>query len=69
MIVVPRDTPVTFPTAFTVAIPGLVLVQVPPGVPSLREIVERLHKLVRPLIGAGCVFTVTVVVEVQLPIV
>ena len=36
-----------------VAIPGLLLVHDPPGVASLSNVVEPIHKVDKPVIGAG----------------
>src|SRR4051812_22006419 len=63
------DMPVTLPAASTVATSGLALVHVPPMVASDSVTVERLQNDNVPAIGAGCVFTVTMVTTPQLPIV
>ena len=60
--VVPAPVPVTVPSVPTVAIVTSLLVQPPPAVASVSDVVKVLHMVVVPDTGAGCVFTVTVVV-------
>ena len=65
----PADTPVTFPTASTLATPGLTLLHVPPPVASVNVVADRLQKLATPVIPAGCTFTVTIIEDAHVPIV
>ncbi len=66
----PELTPVTIPDVPTVAIPVAVLLQVPPVVTSLNEVVPVPHMVAVPLIEAGVVgngLTVTTTVAAALP--
>ncbi len=66
----PELTPVTIPDVPTVATPVAVLLQVPPVVASLNEVVPVPHMVAVPLIDAGVVgngFTVTTTVAAALP--
>lgn len=66
MVVVPATTPVTIPVvAPTVAIPVLLLVQLPPGVASVRVVVEPAQVIGIPAIATGLGFMVTVLVPVE----
>lgn len=63
---VPPDTPVTTPVAgLTVAIIVLALLQVPPGVGSLKVVVNPAQTTGMPVIGRGVGLTVTVVIALQ----
>ena len=66
---VPTVTPLTIPVLPTVATAVLELVQTPPPVASVNGDVVPWQIVVDPPIAAGWVFTVTVVVDTQLPIV
>ena len=58
--------PVTMPEVPTVAIPGALLLHVPPGVPSVRSVVWPTHADAEPVIAAAVAeFTVTGVVAMQ----
>jgi hypothetical protein len=59
MVVLPADTPVTIPVLLTVAIAVLLLLQTPPGAPSVNVIVEATHTLVAPVIVPGTGNTLT----------
>jgi hypothetical protein len=70
IVVVPAPTPVTIPEEVpTVAVPGRLLVQVPPVVASLRIVVVPGHALSVPVIAAGnglmMIVSVPVIVLVQ----
>ena len=57
----PAEVPaVTMPTASTVAMAGVELAQVPPGVALLSGMEPSMHRLVPPVMAAGSGFTVTV---------
>ena len=59
MLTEPEATPVTMPDVeATVAIAVLLLLHVPPVVPSLSATVDPTHTLVVPAIADGGVFTV-----------
>ena len=61
MVVVPADTPVTTPDAEpTVAMAGVLLLQVPPVVTSVRGVVNPTQTEWEPAIAAGAGFTVMV---------
>jgi hypothetical protein len=64
-LVLPVTMPVTTPEEFTVAMPVLPLLHVPPVVVSPKEIVPPWHALATPVIDAGTGLTVTAVVLVQ----
>jgi hypothetical protein len=65
---VPGATPATMPDEEpTVAIPGLALVHVPPGAPSVSVVVAPVQTVSVPPIGVGARFTVTVAVTEQPP--
>jgi hypothetical protein len=56
---VPAATPLTVPDPEpTVACAVLLLLQVPPAVPSLKVVVKPTHTLVVPVIAAGTGLTV-----------
>jgi hypothetical protein len=60
MVVVPALPPaVTRPAELIVAIAGVLLLHVPPGVPLLRVLVPLTHALSVPVIASGEGFTVT----------
>jgi len=59
IVTVPAETPVTVPAPFTVATPGALLVQVPPIVASLSDVVAPVHTVDEPVITFGVEFTVT----------
>lgn len=66
MVAIPAVTPVTIPVDDpTVAIPGALLVHVPPVTPSLSVVARPMHTCVTPVIAVGTVFTVTVAVALQ----
>ena len=66
MIDVPPLKPVTSPVPeFTVAIEVLVLLQTPPGVAELSDVVFPAHIIPVPVITAGVVLTVTILVALQ----
>lgn len=71
MVVLPCATPVTTPVAgSTVAIPGAVLVQVPPAFPlELKLMVDKTHTDDKPLIvpASGSELTVTTIPAVDEP--
>src|ERR1043165_5803061 len=58
MITVPGVKPATRPVPLMVAIAGLLLLHVPPGVGQLNGVVKYWHTPVGPTIGAGTGFTV-----------
>ena len=59
---VPTRKPLTVPSVPTVAMVVAVLLHVPPPVASVSAVVDPWHTVGFPVITAGCVFTVTVVV-------
>jgi hypothetical protein len=62
MVDVPAETPLTavvVPVAEPKVTVALLLVQVPPGVPSVRVMDEPWQTVVAPLIAKGAAFTVT----------
>ena len=61
----PTDTPVTTPEPLTVAIPGLLVFQLPPGVISVNAVEAPTHTPVAPTIAAGLGLTVTTAVARQ----
>ena len=63
ILALPALTPVTVPRKFTVAIPVLLLLQVP--LPLLRAVVAAWHKSAVPVMAAGNAVTVTTVVLKQ----
>ena len=65
----PAVTPLTIPVLFTVAMPGLKLLHMPPVETSPSEIVEPVHTAVGPVIAAtdGTVCTFTTCVTVAVP--
>ena len=65
----PDEIPVTTPVPLTVAMPPLTLVHAPPIVASVRFVDDKSHSVNVPVIAAGSMFTVTVAVEAQLPMV
>ena len=66
MVVVPPDTPVTIPVPVpTVAIVVVLLVHLPPAVPSASVVDCPTHMLVIPVIGSGLAFTVITVLVIQ----
>ncbi len=54
--------PVTIPDALTLALPGTVLLQVPPGVGLLSAVCDPAQTLLAPVIGAGLALTVAITV-------
>ena len=73
MITLPDDTPVTTPLLFTVALPVLLLVQVPPAVPvDVNVIVEPTQTEEAPLMVPAFAELVTandlVAVDVPQPV-
>lgn len=65
MVTVPVAMPVTVPTPVTEAVSGAELLHKPPGVASLRDIVEPTHTVEGPAIAAGAGPTVMVMVLVH----
>jgi hypothetical protein len=65
MVAVPAPPPVTTPVLLTVAIPGALLLQLPPGVASASVVVVPTQIPRLPVIKAGDMFTVTVAVLIQ----
>ena len=61
----PDAIPVTTPVVPIVASVPSLLLQVPPAVASLSEVVKPTHTLAVPLIEPGSAFTVTTVVVLQ----
>jgi hypothetical protein len=71
MVAVPEATAVTTPLLLTVAMPVLLLLHVPPPVASASVVVAPTQRAtgVPGVIAAGLLFTVTVAVAAQLPII
>ena len=70
MVTVPLLTPVTTPAELTVAMPVLVLLHVPAGIISDKEVVPLTHTVVDPDMGPGPpepALTVTTVVAYVMP--
>ena len=70
MVVVPAISPVTIPDVPTVPMAGLVLLQVPPAVISVSDVVEPAHTVGVPVMlpgAAGNELTVTTAVVAILP--
>ena len=68
IVTVPADTPVTIPLEEPiVANKGLLLLHVPPAVPSNKVSVSPTHTKGRPSMEGGKGFTVTVIVAKQPP--
>ena len=65
MFAVPAATPLTTPPVPTVAIPVLVLLHVPDGVPLESIVVVAGQRVSIPVLAAGVVFTVTAFIAVQ----
>ena len=65
MLEKPALIPVMLPVLPMVATPGVPLVQVPPGVASINNVVDATHTLSVPVIGSGNGDTVTTVVAIQ----
>lgn len=65
MLAVPEDMPEIRPDAFTVAVPGAVLVHVPPDVALAKVVVAPSHIGTTPINAAGDAFIVTVAVRVH----
>ena len=66
----PADTPVTIPAVLTVATDEVTLVQAPPEVASLSDVVALTQTVRVPEIvvgAAGTLFTVTTLVTATLP--
>ena len=64
----PPVTPVTRPVVLpTLALPGLLLLQVPPVVASVSWVVKPLHTAVLPVIASGSALTVTTTDDAQPP--
>jgi hypothetical protein len=57
--------PVTIPAPPTVAIAIAALFHVPPGVPSLNDVVEPMHIVRLPIMATGAEFTVMTIVVAQ----
>jgi hypothetical protein len=67
IVSIPGVTPLITPVpAGTVAIPVLLLLHVPPVVPSIKVAVEPVHATLVPLMTDGSALTVTIVVMRQL---
>ena len=62
MVVVPADTPVTLPTASTVATVVVPLLQIPPEAASANEVTPPIHTEGVPVMAAKEPLTVTVAV-------
>lgn len=60
--ITPVTTPVPVPTVATVVV---LLVHLPPGVPSLSVVLCKAQMLVMPVIGSGLAFTLIMVYVVQ----
>lgn len=66
MVVVPAISALTTPDDEPmVAMAGLLLLQVPPGVASVSVVVKPMQPLVVPFMVPGSGFTVTAVIAVQ----
>ena len=65
---VPTVPPVTTPAVEIAATPPLTLLHTPPLVASDKVMEKVWHTGVLPVIGVGCVFTVTVCVTLHVPI-
>ena len=65
IVVVPAATPVTRPAASTVAVPGMLLLQVPPVEASANDVVVPGQATGVPVIATGAAFTVSVALDVQ----
>ena len=66
IIAVPGVPPITTPVVRPIeAVPGALLLHVPPAVASLRVIEEPEQTLGNPAIGAGLGYTVTATVSSQ----
>ena len=64
----PPFTPVTRPVALIEPLVGILLVQVPPPVPSVSCVVCPWHTTSVPLIAVGNAFTVTVAIIAIQPV-
>src|ERR1039458_142704 len=64
-MVVPVVMPLTTPVPDTVAVPGMLLFQIPPVVDSNKVMVEPSQTVCNPEIGNGTAFTVTTIVAMQ----
>ena len=64
-MVVPGVMPETTPVPDIVAVPGMLLLQVPPVVDSNKVMVEPSQTVCNPEIGNGTAFTVTTIVAMQ----
>ena len=63
----PAPTPVTTPPVVTVATPGALLLQVPPGELSVKVMVDPLHKVLGPKMDdVGAVTVIVWVLDVIL---
>lgn len=62
MVVVPAPMPVTTPDVLTVPTAGVLLLHEPPGTEFDNVVVAPVHMFVTPVIAAGVLFTVNVVV-------
>ena len=62
MIAVPAVPPVTTPAPLIEAVPGALLLHVPPAVASVNAVVRPEHTARVPVMAVGKAFTVTVVV-------
>lgn len=65
IVAVPAESPETIPLVPIVAVAGVLLLHVPPTVPSLNAVVEPSQTLVVPVITAGEACTVTVTLWLQ----
>jgi hypothetical protein len=65
MIVVPEVIPVTIPVVDPTVTLGLLLVHVPPPIPSVKVIMAPVHTLDGPSIIVGDVLTVIVLVALH----
>ena len=68
MLDVPADTPETIPVVPIVATPVLALVHVPPPVASASVVVAPVQTVRVPVMAAGVVLTVTILVAKQPPL-
>jgi hypothetical protein len=65
MELVPAATPVAIPEASMVALAGVPLIHVPPGVVLARDVVAPTHTFNAPVMAAGWKFTVIKYVALQ----
>ena len=62
MVAIPPETPVTVPVEPIAAIPELLLVHVPPTIPSASVVVSPTQTVAVPVIGFGNGLTVAVII-------